>query len=160
MDKYVVSAVSSMGPFDPQFIKHWWHQSPPTRITKRAFTHADIESTRKWTSDEVVFFKIHTLSSSDWQTYIAPSAALTAKAQQIANCTLGVGAFIAGDHLDTNPPLPEIVLEFAESIAIIYNSKATESSSDRLAHVLLSACNPDLRKVVDVPQMKQIVVKV
>jgi hypothetical protein len=62
--------------------------------------------------------------------------------------------------LDANPPLPEIVLEFAESIAVIYNSKATESSSDRLTHVLLAACNPDLRKVVDVPQMKQIVVKV
>jgi hypothetical protein len=54
---------------------------------------------RKWTSDEVVFFKIHTLSSSDWQIYIAPSTALTAKAQQIANCTLGVGAFIAGKPL-------------------------------------------------------------
>jgi hypothetical protein len=120
-----------------------------------------LHSTREWSANELGFFKVHIFAvpPDDWSEYITPNVQLmTEKAQQLANCELSAGAFSSGAHLVEG--MPDVVEEFGDTINIIYNHNSAKPGVDRLAHILLHACNPDRRMFIDVPQMKQISVKV
>lgn len=148
--------MDSTGPFDPRLIKSLWIQ--PACV---AIAASDIHSTRDWSANELGFFRVRIfpVSPNEWKTYIVPeSTLLTSKAKKLAECTMSAGAFSNNMHLAEG--VPKVVQQFGDVINIVYNQHSSEPGVDRLAAFILQVCNPNIRELVDVPQMKQLSVSV
>jgi len=113
-----------------------------------------IPSTRKWTTTELDFFKLHyfQVRYDWWEQLICPKQNCSTDAHAILASGIGLSGFLDGRH--TEGELVTALNIFGDCIVNTRTGDAVEASSDSLAQILLHLCNTQRATIMPTPQTK------